>query len=106
MPETTITPDRPRSSTSDKPAAGRRFTREPPHSVDAERALLGSMLLDEAAISEAVTTLRDAGPTVFFGDRHRRLYEFILSIWDESKPLDGVLIKDELVRRGEFESLG
>ena len=64
------------------------------------------MLLDEAAISEAVTTLEDAGSSCFYSDRHRRLYEFILSIWDANKPLDGVVIKDELIREGLFESLG
>jgi replicative DNA helicase len=87
---------------------GRRgiLDREMPHSIDAERAVLGAMLLDNDAISEAVTTLADAGSSVFYSERHRKLYEFILGLWDANKPLDGVVIKDELVRQGAFESLG
>ncbi|RMF84428.1 MAG: replicative DNA helicase, partial [Planctomycetota bacterium] len=77
-----------------------------PHSLDAERALLGSLLLEDTAISEAIAALEGAGSDVFWLGRHQQLYELILSLWKDNQPIDGVVIKDELVRRGQFEQLG
>ncbi len=64
------------------------------------------MLQEHAAIGEAVSVLQDCGPSAFFFDRHQRLYDHIVALYDEARPIDGVVIKDELVRRGQFESLG
>ncbi len=64
------------------------------------------MLLEDAAVAEAVTALEDTGSEVFFAPRHRQLYELIRGLWSENRPLDGVVIKDELIRQGAFESLG
>lgn len=77
-----------------------------PHSADAERALLGSLLLEESAVGEALTVLRDFGPAAFFFEKNATLFQYILELYDQRKPLDGVVIKDELVRRGVFERLG
>ncbi|MBL8879490.1 MAG: replicative DNA helicase [Phycisphaerales bacterium] len=68
--------------------------------------MLGSMLLDEAAIGEALTILRDIGEAAFFFEKNATLFQHILELYDQRKPLDGVVIKDELVRRGIFERLG
>lgn len=90
-----------------KPSGPRSaFDRELPHSLDAERALLGSMLLDDAAIGEAIDVLAGAGAEVFWLERHRRLFEQVVRLWKERRPLDGVVLKNELIRSGEFESLG
>jgi replicative DNA helicase len=98
------------SSNPTKPPAtvsrGIAYDRELPHALEAERALLGAMLLEDAAISEAITALKDTGLNLFWLDKHQQLYEHIVRLWQENKPLDGVVIKDELVRRGAFESLG
>ena len=64
------------------------------------------MLLDDAAISEAISELKDAGPGLFWFEKHQRLYDLVVSLWKANKPLDGVLIKEELARRGVFEELG
>ncbi|MFQ5807211.1 MAG: replicative DNA helicase [Phycisphaerae bacterium] len=77
-----------------------------PQALDAERALLGSMLLEDTAISQAITALKDTGPNLFWLEKHQRLYELIVALWDVHKPMDGVVIKDELMRRGAFEELG
>lgn len=79
--------------------------REPPHDFDAERALLGSMMINPAAIPAVRAILRE-GPAEFWGDAHRKLWTVITSIVDAGKPWDGVVVKDELVRRGEFGSIG
>lgn len=99
----TPTPTPTRTIASNAPGA---LDRVLPHSADAERALLGSMLLDEAAIGEALSILRDVGRRGFFFERNGLLFEHIVELYDQRKPLDGVVIKDELLRRGVFESLG
>ena len=86
--------------------AGGGFDRALPHSLDAEQALLGAMLADSAAISDAITVLRDIGSEAFFLERHRELYQLVLDLWNDRRSIDGVVIKDELSRRGRFESLG
>jgi replicative DNA helicase len=85
---------------------GSAYERELPHALDAERALLGSLLLEDTAISEAITALKDTGAGLFWLEKHQRLYDLIVALWKENRPLDGVVIKDELVRRGAFDALG
>ncbi len=82
------------------------FDRALPHSADAERALLGAMLQDAAAIGEAITELQGVGGEAFFFPRHEALYDHMVDMYDGSRPIDGVVIADELTRRGVFESLG
>lgn len=77
-----------------------------PHALDAERALLGSMLLENTAIGEAITILKDTGPSLFWLDRHQKLFDLIVGLWDVNKPMDGVVIKDELIRSGSFDEFG
>lgn len=77
-----------------------------PHALDAERAVLGSMLLDESAIPEAVSILQDCGDKTFWSDKHQRLYDLVVSIWQRNRSIDGVVLRDELERSGEFDSLG
>jgi len=64
------------------------------------------MLLEDGAIGETVTVLRDMAGQAFWFDRHQTLYDHIIDLWNRSRPLDGVLIKDELEQRGLFEPLG
>ena len=93
------------TNTSQRSAAS-PFERELPHSLDAERALLGSLLLEDTAISEAIAALEGVGADGFWLQRHQQLYDLVLSLWKENQPIDGVIIKDELVRRGQFEQIG
>ncbi len=77
-----------------------------PHALDAERALLGSMLQDSTAIGEAVTSLKDSATALFWLEKHQILYDLLIGLWDANRPMDGVVIKDQLVRSGQFEKLG
>lgn len=87
-------------------SSGTAFDRALPHDLDAERAVLGSMLLEETAIAEAISVLNQVEGEPFFWPKHQKLYEHIVELWKANRPLDGVVIKDELVRRGAFEELG
>ena len=64
------------------------------------------MLLEEGAIGEAISLLGDAGSTAFSFEKHQKLYGHIVDMYDRTRPIDGVVIKDELERRNLFDELG
>ncbi|MBN2448247.1 MAG: replicative DNA helicase [Phycisphaerae bacterium] len=82
------------------------FDRQLPHSLEAEQALLGSMLLDEGAVAEAISLLKNLGADVFFHERHRKLYEQIIRLYDASKPLDPIVVHEQLRQEGLLDELG
>jgi replicative DNA helicase len=94
------------TKTTTSVSRGSAYERELPHALDAERALLGSMLLEDAAISEAVTALKDTGQSLFWLEKHQKLYDLVLRLWKKNRALDGVVLQDELTRSGEFDQLG
>ncbi len=76
-----------------------------PESLAAEAAVLGSMIIDPECIGEVVETLeRDA----FYRIEHRHIYEALISLYEKNKGvgIDGVLLRDELVKRGLLEEVG
>ena len=77
--------------------------RVPPHNLDAERSLLGGILLDSQAFPEVVELLR---ADEFYRDAHRKVYEAMCSLFSKSQPIDRITVKDELTALGAFESIG
>ncbi|MGI6707179.1 MAG: replicative DNA helicase [Clostridia bacterium] len=77
--------------------------RIPPHSIEAEQSVLGSMLLDREAVSAAGEVLQ---PEDFYSDAHREIYEAMLSLYDAGKPVDLVTLVDELDQRGTMDGVG
>ena len=75
----------------------------PPQNLEAEMAVLGSMLLDENAIGVAVETIR---VNSFYKDSHRKIFEVILSLFNNSKAVDLITMTDELKRLGILEEIG
>jgi replicative DNA helicase len=76
----------------------------PPHSLEAERAVLGALLLDPAAISEAVGI--PLTPEDFYRDHHARVYKAILALYERSERADVITLKEELAKRGELDQIG
>lgn len=77
--------------------------REEPHDLDAERAVLGSLLIERDAIFKVATLLK---PSDFYDTRHQALYTAILSLYHNHKPSDMVTLHSELERTGTLESAG
>jgi len=76
-----------------------------PESLAAEAAVLGSMIVDPECIGDVVEVLqRDA----FYRIEHRHIYEAIVSLYEKNKGvgIDGVLLRDELAKRGLLEEVG
>jgi replicative DNA helicase len=78
-----------------------------PQDIEAERAVLGSMLHGKDAIAEVIAVLGDAGSETLVRQKHQHLYDALVKLYVEDRPTnDGHVIRDELVRRGLWEQLG
>lgn len=77
--------------------------RLPPHNLDAERGVLGSLLLDPSLCDEVVLAIR---PEDFYGEPNRRLFAHIVAMHDEGKRIDATLLVERLKQKGEYEAIG
>lgn len=77
--------------------------RLPPHSLEAEEAILGSLLIDPDAIFDVATFLR---PDAFYSAQNQMIYDAILSLTDRREPLDLITLTEELRRREQLEKVG
>jgi hypothetical protein len=75
----------------------------PPANVDAERVILGAVLLDNATFAEVAEKLT---PEDFFLDSHRRIWRRMAGLMKKQRVVDIVTLADELTRRKEIESIG
>lgn len=74
-----------------------------PHNVEAEEAVLGSLLIDPDAIIRVATFLQ---PPDFFVERHGWVYEAIRDLHERREPADLVTLTDELSRREQLDEVG
>jgi replicative DNA helicase len=75
----------------------------PPHNLDAEKSLLGGILLDSEAFPEVVEIVR---PDEFYRDAHRKVFEAMAALFGRGQPIDRITVKDELTAMGVFEAVG
>jgi len=75
----------------------------PPQSVEAETAVLGSMLIEEDAIAKAIEILNK---DCFYKESHRKIFSTIVELYDRSKAVDLVTLIDELNKGGNLEDVG
>lgn len=74
-----------------------------PANLEAERAVLGSLLIDPDAIIKVANFLRTED---YFRERHAWIYDAMLSLHERHEPLDFVTVQDELERRGQLQEAG
>jgi replicative DNA helicase len=77
--------------------------RNVPHSVDAERSVLGAILLENNAINRAQEILAEND---FYRDTHRRIFKVMAALSERATAIDPVTVKEELVRSGDLEAVG
>ena len=75
----------------------------PPHDLEAEQAVLGSMLTDKDAVISAIEKLKVDS---FYRDDNKIIYESILNLYNRAEPIDIITVKDELASLGKFEQVG
>ncbi len=77
--------------------------RTPPHNLDAEQAVLGSVLIDPESIHRVMAMLNGDD---FFSERHRWIWEAALAISERHQPVDYVALLDELERHHQLDEVG
>jgi len=82
------------------------FDRVPPQSVDAERAVLGAILLNPDAVGSALEVFRDAGEGAFYVEAHQQIYGAVLTLFHKNVPVDPVTLFEQLSSEGHLESAG
>lgn len=77
--------------------------RMPPQNLDAERSVLGGVLLDNAALNDILEVLK---PEDFYRDAHRKVFEAMCALSSRGEPIDRVTLKDALTALGAYETVG
>ncbi len=75
----------------------------PPHDVEAEQAVLGSMLTDKDAVISAIEVLKEDD---FYRTDNKSIYEAIINLYNRAEPIDIITVKAELESLGKFEQVG
>jgi replicative DNA helicase len=75
----------------------------PPHNIDAEEAVIGSLLIDGTAIYKIVTLLQ---PSDFYSERNSLIYGACLALYERDEAIDQITIAQELDRKGKLEACG
>src|SRR5215467_2097747 len=74
-----------------------------PANIEAERSILGAILLDNHAYNDAAEHLHADD---FSLDSHRRIYARMMDLSESSRPIDIVTLVEELERRRELQAIG
>ena len=77
--------------------------RLPPHNLEAEQSVLGSLLIDRDAIIRVAAFLR---PEDFYIHANDLIYQAILDLYNRREPTDFVTLSDELQRRSQYDQAG
>src|ERR671933_2042290 len=75
----------------------------PPHDLDAERAVIGAMLVSETAVSVVGEMLVAED---FYSETHRVLYGAMMRLYSRGDPIDQLTLTNELRNMGEFDRIG
>lgn len=75
----------------------------PPNNIEAERSVLGSMLLSEDAFQKAIDVLK---PLDFYRPAHKDIFASMVRIYTERKPLDLIILSETLQKENKLESVG
>ena len=75
----------------------------PPHDIEAEQAVLGSMLTDKDAVIAAMETLK---PDSFYREDDKAIYEAMQNLYNRAEPIDLITLKNELETMSKLEQVG
>jgi replicative DNA helicase len=75
----------------------------PPHNIDAEEAVIGSLLVDGTAIYKIAPFLE---PQHFYGEQNSLVYGVCIALYERNEPIDQITVAHELDRKGKLEACG
>ena len=76
------------------------LTRQMPHSLEGEQAVLGSMLIDPECVKDVMDKLQ---PGDFYLRQNREIFEAIYSMFSYARPVDGITVAEELRKNGTYD---
>ncbi len=77
--------------------------RVPPHNIEAEQSVLGSLMLDKDAIIKIADLIRIGD---FYKDDHNEIYKMMLDLYEEREPIDVLSVSNKLEEKGKLEQIG
>lgn len=77
--------------------------RVPPQALEVEGAVLGAMMLEKEAVAKTIELL---DKSCFYSEKHGKIFEVIVSLYDRNEPADLVTVSEELKRRKELDEIG
>ena len=96
--------DRKRGKSRSDRSSEKEQLRLPPQNLDAERCVLGSILLMNEAFDEVGESLK---ADQFYGDAHQKIYAAIHKLYEAGvRGIDAVTLAEELIRRNELDDIG
>ncbi len=84
----------------DRPTA---FTKVPPHSIEAEEAIVGGVLIDEEAFDRVADGVTGED---FYVERNARIFIAMAELGDQGRPMDVVTVSERLRQKGELARIG
>jgi replicative DNA helicase len=85
------------------PSVARQFDRLPPHSIEAEMCVLASMMLDREIIGQSIQLIDRES---FYQADHQIIFDVLLKLYEQNRPIDSVILFEELVKRQLLEEVG
>lgn len=79
------------------------FGKLPPQNKDLEEVVLGALMLDKDALPSVLEILR---PETFYVNAHQIIFQAIINLFDNSKPIDMLTVTEELRKMGKLETIG
>ena len=75
----------------------------PPHDVEAEQAVIGSMLTDNEAVTSSIEVLKESD---FYREDNKIIFSAMLNLYNRSEPIDLITVKSELEAMGKIDQVG
>ena len=86
-----------------KPSSGSTFEKLPPQNIEAEMGVLGSMLIEEDAISQVLEVIDQND---FYKDVHKKIFSRIVELYDQRKAVDLITLVEKLKNDNALEEVG
>ncbi|KKK63485.1 hypothetical protein LCGC14_2993810, partial [marine sediment metagenome] len=80
-----------------------RAEKLPPHDIEAEEAVIASLLVDSEAIYKIASILK---PEDFFREQNAWAFEACRALWERNQSINQITVAHELARRGQLEEIG
>lgn len=75
----------------------------PPQSLDAEKSLLGAVLIDDNVLADVSDKLKAAD---FYDKRHETIYASVMRLYEKHKPVDLLTLSDDLQSKNQLDDVG